>query len=177
LLAIAAFRLFDQLPPAGTFLWNERSVSYVIFIAGLGFALWGSQLHARSADDQEQTELGILAVAINVFALIALSLEFWDFFARGTSGLDNSLAQHLSLSVLWTFYAGILLFFGVQRHSPLLRWQALTLLGVVVAKVFLYDLSFLARAYRILSFFILGSALLAVSFLYQRKLARDRAGS
>ena len=177
LLAIAAFRLFDQPPPAGTFLWNERSVSYVIFIAGLGFALWGSQLHARSADDQEQTELGILAVAINVFALIALSLEFWDFFARGTSGLDNSLAQHLSLSVLWTFYAGILLFFGVQRHSPLLRWQALTLLGVVVAKVFLYDLSFLARAYRILSFFILGSALLAVSFLYQRKLARDRAGS
>jgi uncharacterized membrane protein len=30
--------------------------------------------------------------------------------------------------------------------------------------------------YRILSFFILGSALLAVSFFYQRRLARSRSG-
>jgi uncharacterized membrane protein len=50
----------------------------------------------------------------------------------------------------------------------------LILFGLVVGKVFLYDLSFLERAYRILSFFILGAVLLAVSFLYQRKLARAK---
>jgi uncharacterized membrane protein len=61
------------------------------------------------------------------------------------------------------------------RQSALLRWQALVLLGVAVAKVFVYDLASLDRVYRILSFFILGSVLLAVSFLYTRR--QSRSGS
>jgi uncharacterized membrane protein len=119
--------------------------------------------------------LACLAIATNFFALLALSLEFWDFFGRAAAGMDRSFAQHLSLSILWTCYAALLLVLGIQRQTPVLRWQALFLLGIVVAKVFLFDLSFLARAYRILSFLILGSALLAVSFFYQRKLARTRS--
>jgi uncharacterized membrane protein len=66
---------------------------------------------------------------------------------------------------------------GIQRKSPLLRWQGLILFGLVVGKVFLYDLSFLERAYRILSFFVLGAVLMAVSFLYERKFRRERASS
>jgi uncharacterized membrane protein len=66
------------------------------------------------------------------------------------------------------------LFLGIQNKSAILRWQSLLLFGLVVGKVFLYDLSFLERAYRILSFFVLGAALLAVSFLYQRRFARER---
>jgi uncharacterized membrane protein len=177
LLVLAAIRLFDQPPLAATFLWNERFATYLVLIACLAFALGAANAASSRVGDIERTEMGALAIAINIVALTALSLEFWDYFARGTSGLDNSLAQHLSISVLWTFYAGVLIFLGIQRHSPLLRWQAIILLGVVVVKVFFFDLSFLARVYRILSFFILGSALLAVSFLYQRKLARDRADS
>jgi len=44
-------------------------------------------------------------------------------------------------------------------------------------KVFVFDLSYLERFYRILSFFVLGCVLLVVSFLYQRKLARERRPS
>jgi len=42
------------------------------------------------------------------------------------------------------------------------------LLGVVIGKVFLFDLSFLERFYRIVSFILLGLALLLISFYYQR---------
>jgi uncharacterized membrane protein len=49
------------------------------------------------------------------------------------------------------------------------------LFGLVVVKVFLYDSSYLQRFYRILSFLILGLALLVVSFLYQNKASRERA--
>jgi uncharacterized membrane protein len=128
-----------------------------------------------SQSDATRTEAAFLTITINFFALLALSQEFWDFFG-GPRNVSNSLAQHLSISILWTVYAGLLLLLGMQRQLPILRWQALILLGIVVAKVFFYDLSFLDRAYRIFSFFILGSALLAVSFFYQRKIARDRAG-
>jgi uncharacterized membrane protein len=64
----------------------------------------------------------------------------------------------------------------MQKKSGLLRWQSLALFGFTVAKVFLYDLGFLDRGYRIFSFFVLGAVLLAVSFLYQRKLARAKGG-
>ncbi len=175
LFVITAFRLLDQPPAAGTFLFNARFGSYVLLIACLGFSLWSGRDSSEAKHDSRPAELACLALATNFFALLAFSLEFWDFFGRAAAGLDRSFAQHLSLSILWTCYAALLLVLGIQRQTPVLRWQALFLLGIVVAKVFLFDLSFLARAYRILSFLILGSALLAVSFFYQRKLARTRS--
>ena len=78
---------------------------------------------------------------------------------------------------MWTAYATGLILLGVKRHSALLRWQALVLFGLVVIKVFLYDSAFLQRFYRILSFFVLGVVLVVVSFLYQRKLSRERPSS
>jgi uncharacterized membrane protein len=200
LLFLAAVHLLVQPPGAGTFLFNERFATYLVLIAALAVCLWSAvssstslfraeraqrgtplgSIHAAnrppvSQSDSVRTEAAFLTIAINFFALLALSHEFWDFFG-GPRNVSNSLAQHLSISILWTVYAGLLLLLGMQRQLPILRWQALILLGIVVAKVFLYDLSFLDRAYRILSFFILGSALLAVSFFYQRRLARDRSG-
>jgi uncharacterized membrane protein len=44
-------------------------------------------------------------------------------------------------------------------------------------KVFFYDSSYLERLYRIISFLILGVVLLVVSFLYQRKVSRERSSS
>ena len=114
---------------------------------------------------------------MNVYALIALSLEFWDYFGKINARMDAARAQHVSLSVLWTAYAAGLMYLGVRNKSALLRWQSLSLFGLVVGKVFLYDLSFLDKGYRILSFFVLGAVLLTVSFSYTRKLARERGNS
>jgi uncharacterized membrane protein len=129
-------------------------------------------------NDSDLTVLAGLSVVMNIYALIALSLELWDYFGRSaTIGIDRGLAQHLALSVLWTAYATALLIVGMKRQSQLLRWQALILFGAAVLKVFFYDSSFLERFYRILSFFILGIVLMVVSFLYQRKTTRDHASS
>jgi uncharacterized membrane protein len=174
LLAISGLRLLLLPPAGGQFLFNPRFAAFVVMVASLGIALWAARTHQTDVTEPERTEIGILAVAINVYALIALSLEFWDYFGKAGGRMDAALAQHVSLSVLWTLYATLLLFFGVQKKSALLRWQSLALFGLVVGKVFLYDLSFLDRGYRILSFFVLGAVLLGVSFSYTRKLARER---
>ena len=149
----------------------------MLLIACFGVALRAARTYKTQVAEQERMEIGIFAVAINVYALIALSVEFWDYFGGTGRGADAALAQHLALSVLWTAYAMGLLFWGVQKRSAVLRWQSLVLFGLVVVKVFIYDLSFLERAYRILSFFVLGAVLLGVSFLYQRKFARERGTS
>lgn len=175
LLAISALRLLFMPPQGGALFLNERFAAYVVLIACFGVALWAASSHEADVTGHERLEVGVFGVAINVFALIALSIEFWDYFGRTNTGIDAALAQHLSLSILWTVYATVLIILGVQNKSALVRWQGLALFGLVVGKVFLYDLSFLERAYRIFSFFVLGAVLLGVSFLYQRKLARERA--
>jgi uncharacterized membrane protein len=177
LLGISALRLLILPPEGGPFLLNPRFAAYLVLIACFGVALWAAQTHQRDIDAPERTEIGIFVVAINVYALIALSQEFWDYFAKAGHGMDVALAQHVALSVLWTLYATVLLFLGVQNKSALLRWQSLSLFGLVVGKVFFYDLSFLDRGYRILSFFVLGAVLLGVSFSYTRKNAQQRGNS
>jgi uncharacterized membrane protein len=174
LFGITAFRLLLFDIPATTFIFNARFATFAIAVACYSAAC----LFAARAGDELGPEIvpfTILAVAANGFALLALSLEVWDALGRTqTINLERGLAQSLGLSILWTCYATGLILVGLARKSALLRWQALALFGVVVAKVFLFDLSFLERFYRILSFLVLGLLLLLVSFLYQRKLAEQK---
>jgi uncharacterized membrane protein len=174
LLAIAAVRVLFFPPPAGVFLFNQRFAAYLLLIFCFGVALWSSRNKIDETGEQERVELGVFSVLINIFALIALSLEFWDYFGKTSFGTDADLARNLSLSVLWAIYATVLILVGVQQKSALLRWQALLLFGLVVVKVFFVDLAALDRAYRILSFLVLGSLLLGVSFLYTRRAAKGR---
>jgi uncharacterized membrane protein len=177
LLAISGLRLLFLPPDGGQFLFNARFGAYMVMVACFAVALWAAKSHPSAVGEQEHLEVGIFAVAINIYSLIALSGEFWDYFGRTSTRIDAVLAQHLALSILWTAFASGLLVLGVQNKSALLRWQGLGLFGLVVGKVFLYDLSFLERAYRIFSFFVLGAVLMSVSFLYERKLRRERESS
>jgi len=178
LLIVAAFRVLIFPPVAARFLWNERFATYLAVIACLVMVLVVARQYLDAIGAGEKNGLGMLAIAVNVYALIALSLEFWEYFWRNrTPGIDASLAQHLALSILWTTYATVLMVAGVKRSSSLLRWQALALFGLVVTKVFVYDSSYLERFYRIVSFLILGLVLLVVSFFYQRKVARERTAT
>jgi uncharacterized membrane protein len=173
LLAVAAFRLVALPIPAPQFLLNARFATYLVVVACLAASLVAARDSWDTLGSGEKEWFGLLAVASNVFSLMALSLEFWDYFGRGSMPrIERELAQHLSLSILWIIYATALILVGVKRQSALLRWQALALFGLAVGKVFLYDLSYLQRFYRIVSFLILGLVLLVVSFQYQRKLTR-----
>jgi uncharacterized membrane protein len=178
LLALAAVRLLIFPLPAPQFLFNERFAAYVVLIICLGIVLYAARENASSLERDERNLVGLFAVAINFFALFALSLELWDHFGSHAGlGIDSGLAQQLALSLFWTAYASGLIALGVVRESALLRWQALVLFGLVIVKVFLYDSSYLERFYRIVSFAILSLVLLVVSFLYQRKVARGRSSS
>ncbi len=124
----------------------------------------------------------MLVVVANVLALVALSAEAVGYFeSRRVLGGDAAgqrdveLSKQLSLSVVWALYGAGLLLVGRVRRSRLLRLMALALLGLTTLKVFLLDLSALDRAYRIVSFIVLGAILLAVSYLYQKSQQRAAA--
>ena len=176
MFAIVAGRLAVISIPAGDFLLNARFATFAIAVACILAACYFASAAWADLSEAEKTACRISAIGANVLALVALSLEIWDAFGRMPSlGIDRGHAQGLALSMLWLVYALGLLGAGLWKKSEAMRWQALVLLGVVIVKVFLFDLSFLEKFYRIVSFFLLGLTLLLISFYYQRQLIARKA--
>ncbi len=171
MFAVVAGRLALIPIPAGDFLLNPRFATFAIAVGCFLIACYFASEAWPQLSKQEKTAFGTTAVAANMLALVTLSLEVWDAFGHMPSlGIDRGHAQGLALSMLWLVYALALLGAGLWKKSQSMRWQALVLLGIVIVKVFLFDLSFLEKFYRIISFLLLGLALMLISFYYQRQL-------
>jgi uncharacterized membrane protein len=180
-LRVAGFALFAVVgvrlgilvfsaPTPVTFLLNERFLTLALCAACSLTAFFFAQQSDCELDATETQLFYALEIAANICFLAALSMDVWDLFGRMPSlGIDREHAQQLALSVLWIGYALALLIAGMIRQSASVRWQGLALLWVAIAKVFFFDLSFLTRFYRIISFFALGLVLLLVSFFYQKR--------
>lgn len=152
---------------------NLRFVTLAGAAIGLAVAGFTVRCLVEKPLPLERTGWAIGLGIANIVALIAVSLEAWDFVQGLRFDLDLDLAAQVALSALWLVWAAALVAAGIRRDVPGLRWQGLALLLVVVAKTFLVDLSFLEQGYRILSFLIVGALLVAVSFLYQRRRRGD----
>jgi len=152
---------------------NRTLIIFGVFIAALWLIL---RAYARSGEafEEKSAVRPILIVVANVLAIVALSMQAVGYYEAKIAeelgpGLRNlELAKQLSLSVVWALYASGLLVVGRIRRLRLLRVMALALLSVTTLKAFIWDLSSLDRAYRIISFIMLGAILLVVSYFYQR---------
>jgi uncharacterized membrane protein len=116
---------------------------------------------------------GMLAGITAAGALYLASVELVTPFQPGLEGLAlgelgvREQGQVL-LSGLWALTGFGVLVAGLLADRTELRRAALALLGVTVAKVFLYDLSALSSIYRVASFIVLGLLLLGGAFAWQR---------
>lgn len=117
------------------------------------------------------TALG-LYVAGHVVLLWALGLEVVGWAERSTPAANLASVETVSISVLMAAYGGVLVMLGVLTREGPTRMLGLGLLGVVVAKLYLYDVWQLEKVYRIVAFSFLGVVLLATSFLYSRYRAK-----
>lgn len=188
LFAIATVRLAGFVPRADEFLLNARFGTFAAVIACFGMALYLWRRQPDALAERERGWFAGLGVAANVLAVWALTLEANQYFQPAPAGdadttpvppsaadaeaaLSAQLGRQVTISLLWTLYATALVVVGVRRGVAAVRWQGLILFGLVVGKVFLYDLSFLSGGHRILSSIVLGIVLIAVSVLYQRSLA------
>ena len=164
-----------------TFAFNWRAVAFVLVIAvAIVQARW-LKSH-RQNYPWINDALGILQVAVVLLLLDLLTGETRDifkraiFFAQPRAGDANVSAeitrlqnlQQLTLSGVWLLYSALLMVAGIWRRVQGLRIIAIALFGITILKIFIYDLSFLERLYRIFSFIGLGVILLLISYLYQR---------
>ena len=91
---------------------------------------------------------------------------------EAAAGATYEFARQLSLSIAWATYAAALIYAGIRRRYPPVRYFGIATFLATILKVLVVDLSQLAQLYRVLSVAGLGLLLLVASYLYQR--FRDR---
>ena len=161
-------------------VFNMRMATYTVAVAVLGAVAWFA---SQRADGAATMVAKVAVVALNILALIALSREVADYYARQVAVIHPvktypwraayteihriDIARDFTYSALWMAYGAMLMVVGFVRRSAFVRWQALILIAVTIGKVSIRR-SELDRGYRIVSFIVLGVLLLAISFVYQR---------
>ncbi|MEZ0268524.1 MAG: DUF2339 domain-containing protein [Phycisphaerae bacterium] len=113
--------------------------------------------------------LALLFALLNFETLRAMDSAAGSFVDPGT-------AKQVALSALWAVVGLIAVVAGFARQSTALRYAALALLGLALAKILLIDLSQVRPVYRILSFLAVGLMLLGVSYVYHRQAATSERG-
>ena len=145
--------------PSYTTLWNARFLTFLVAAA----ALWTAAYWVGAG-----TRALVMYVAGHVVLLWALMLEVTGWAQRTAAPQNLTNLQSTSISVLMAVYALALIAAGVLSRTFINRVLGLGLIGLVVAKLYLYDVWLLVRIYRIAAFGLLGGLLLITSYLYSR---------
>jgi uncharacterized membrane protein len=119
---------------------------------------------------EEQNVPEVAAVVSNLLLMVWIAFE-----ARPVARSTGALAPVLT-SAGWSLQAMALFALGWIRDSAFLRWCGFVLFGMTILKFLLIDLDKVDAFWRFASAVGIGVALLAISFLYQRR-ARRPAGS
>ena len=175
-LGVARLLIVDSSQIQQAFVFNMRFATYLVAIAILAGIVAAGE---KFAPDREMPLVKLAGLALNLLALIALTLEAHDYFSRQTTaayGLPNyystnrqiDLAWNFSYSAIWLIYGAGMMAFGFWKREAFVRWQALVLMALTIGKVFTYDSWSLEKVYRILSFIGLGVMLMVVSYVYHR---------
>ena len=184
-IGIALHPLWIYPQPTTPFL-NARFASALAGIAAFAAAVWIAlqTLHRSPAEapfDPHSASKGPIphwlqiaagsVIALNLLALEAGILEIGTLWYRPFANplyAESRLETALSISAFLALYGAALLTIGFFKRSAFLRWQALILLLIAIAKTFLHDISHLSAGYRVVGFLGLGALLMAISFAYQK---------
>jgi uncharacterized membrane protein len=107
-------------------------------------------------------------IAGHAVLLWGLMLEVTGWAERTAAPQNLTNLESTSISILMAVYALVLVAAGVVTRTLINRVLGLGLIGLVVAKLYLYDVWLLVRIYRIAAFAILGALLFITSYLYSR---------
>jgi uncharacterized membrane protein len=145
--------------PDYTALWNARFLTFLVAAS----ALWAAAYWAGDG-----TRALVMYVAGHVVLLWALMLEVTGWAERTAAPQNLANLESTAISVLMAVYALALIAAGVLSRTFINRVLGLGLVGLVVAKLYLYDVWLLVRIYRIAAFGLLGGLLLITSYVYSR---------
>jgi uncharacterized membrane protein len=137
-------------------------------LAFVAIFAWHRHVLARGLNEEAASSAGPVALGAVGFvwfnAVLLRTLHFWIHVPYTLDDLLASQVVQTSLTVFWTTLAVTGMFLATRRGLRLLWLVGAALLGVVVLKLFLFDLSQLSGIRRIVSFIGVGVLLLAIGY-------------
>lgn len=181
--ALAALLAWSAGKTAGR-RWGDATAVVLLFVA---LRLYGSDFGAAARGPRFMTFLVAAAVfwaaawwmgrgvpsliyyvSGHFHLLWILGAEVLDWNLRTTPRESLPSVNSASISILMAAYALLLVAGGVAARSGVNRVLGLALTGVVILKLYLWDVWQLSRIYRFSAFALLGLILLLTSYLYSR---------
>lgn len=146
-------------------LFNLTDILSLLMFFGL---IWMIYHHDFSAERSIEWSFKVTTILIGLLVLSSvvvramhhyLGTPFW-----GTAIWSNGDVQ-LSLTLLWVILAFILMTFSSRRHIRQIWFVGAALLGIVVLKLLLLDLSQSGTLTRVISFIGSGAVMLVIAYL------------
>jgi uncharacterized membrane protein len=119
-------------------------------------------------DITERNIYRVIAFFGVVFLWQALSLECFKAVRLLQGAESEAWKAQMSLSILWSVFAGMLIFIGFVWRSSVLRWMAILLFAVTLTKILFVDMAGVHEIYRFGAVFVLAIFLSLAAWAYQR---------
>jgi len=159
-LVVLRLYAFDAWLPETRLLVNSRFVTFAVSAASFWLAAWFVK-STRSA--------AAIAYVTGHFIFLSACLFELNDWAQANVSADNHVSVlAVGVSILMAVYGTLLICIGVIYRLPLDRVLGLGLMGIVVLKLYLYDVWEASRLFRTAAFVSLGVLLLFTSYLYSR---------
>jgi uncharacterized membrane protein len=154
--------------PSRLFAFNPSFLPKFIFI----LSLWQAASLYRMADPKLKHAANVHTLSGHAIlaALAAFEFERWAHY----STLITPKMSFSLISAAWALQAFLVIWIGLARQTPLLRYMGFALFFVAVGKTFIIDMSEMEKVYRIVSFAACGLLLVAAGYFYQRYSSRLR---
>lgn len=89
-------------------------------------------------------------------------------FVNNEIGIAKKQIIKIGYPILWGVSSFVFLIIGIKKAWKDLRIIALSLLGITVLKLFVYDIKNVSETGKIIAFILLGVLILVISFVYQK---------
>ena len=139
---------------------NTRFLTFVVSAVSFWLGAWWLKNMPVPA------AVGYVTGHLIMLSAFLLELEYW--VETSVSSGNQTSVMAIGVSILMALYAVLLIGIGVAYRSVLNRILGLGLIGLVVLKLYLYDVWEASRLFRMVAFVSLGVLLLLTSYLYSR---------
>ncbi len=150
------------------YFWNLLALGYLAPALLLGLGAW---LLRHFGENNMGAKIAWITAGLSSLLLLFAwsSLELRHAFhgsVMAYGGIGDG--EWYAYSLLWLIEAAALLVLGIRLDNKALRHIGMTLLSLVILKVFLSDMAALEGLYRAFSFLGLGASLIGIGYVYQR---------
>ena len=159
--------LFSNMGGIGIFMYHYLNVAIVV--AGLIIIKNVVRKHAADSPEVYHTYLWYFCFVL----LFIASVEFDHLCVLGfysTTDVSEIMknSHMIGYPIIWGIASLLIMINGLRQKNKMLRIISLTIFGIIILKLFVFDIRYISAGGKVAAFVILGVIMLLVSFLYQK---------